>query len=146
MSLALRYRLARAAPGFSCRSPINALPYAVCAAFNSCWNFNMPQSLALVLVHIIFSTKNRMAFLQSPDLRSEVHANLTATLRGLDCEPGRWSSRSCPHPCRAFQEDSTGGTAEPKRTRIYTFLLNACTNHKSKRRVLITRRQMAPTS
>jgi putative transposase len=47
----------------------------------------MSQSLALVLVHIIFSTKNRMTFLQSPDLRSEVHAYLTGTLRGLHCEP-----------------------------------------------------------
>ena len=46
----------------------------------------MPQSLALVLVHIIFSTKNRMAFLQSAELRSEVHAYLTGTLRGLQCE------------------------------------------------------------
>jgi putative transposase len=34
-------------------------------------------------------TKNRIAFLQSPDLRSEVHAYLTATLRGLGCEPLR---------------------------------------------------------
>ena len=49
----------------------------------------MPQSLALVLVHIIFSTKNRIAFLQSPDLRSEVHAYLIGTLRALDCEPLR---------------------------------------------------------
>jgi putative transposase len=49
----------------------------------------MPQSLALVLVHIIFSTKNRIAFLRAPDLRSEVHAYLTATLRGLDCDPLR---------------------------------------------------------
>ena len=32
------------------------------------------QSLALVLVHIIFSTKNPMPFLQSAELRSEVHA------------------------------------------------------------------------
>jgi putative transposase len=46
----------------------------------------MSQSLALVLVHIIFSTKNRIAFLRAPDLRSEVHAYLTATLRGLDCD------------------------------------------------------------
>jgi putative transposase len=45
------------------------------------------QSLALVLVHLVFSTKNRIPFLQSPELRSEVHAYLTATLRGLDCEP-----------------------------------------------------------
>ena len=49
----------------------------------------MAQSLALVLVHVIFSTKNRIAFLQSPDFRSEVHAYLTATLRGLECEPVR---------------------------------------------------------
>jgi REP element-mobilizing transposase RayT len=28
-----------------------------------------------------------MAFLQSPELRSEVHAYLTGTLRGLHCEP-----------------------------------------------------------
>ena len=49
----------------------------------------MPQSLALVLVHIIFSTKNRIAFLQAPDLRSEVHAYLIGTLRALDCEPLR---------------------------------------------------------
>jgi putative transposase len=47
----------------------------------------MSQSLALVLVHIIFSTKNRIAFLPSPDLRSEAHAYLTGTLRGLHCEP-----------------------------------------------------------
>ena len=47
----------------------------------------MPQSLALVLVHIIFSTKNRIAFLQSNELRSAVHAYLTGTLRGLHCEP-----------------------------------------------------------
>src|ERR1700716_2680632 len=47
----------------------------------------LPQSLALVLVHIIFSTKNRMAFLQSAELRSEVHVYLTGTLRGLQCEP-----------------------------------------------------------
>jgi len=38
-------------------------------------------------VHIIFSTKNRAGFLQAPDLRSDVHAYLTATLRGLECHP-----------------------------------------------------------
>ena len=47
----------------------------------------MPQSLARLLVHLIFSTKNRVPFLQSPELRSEVHAYLTATLQGQDCEP-----------------------------------------------------------
>jgi putative transposase len=47
----------------------------------------MSQSLALVLVHIIFSTKNRKPFLRSVELRSQVHAYLTGTLRCLECEP-----------------------------------------------------------
>src|ERR1700732_2594467 len=34
-----------------------------------------------------FSTKNRMPFLQSAELRSEVQAYLTGTLRGLECDP-----------------------------------------------------------
>ncbi len=46
----------------------------------------MPQSLARLLVHLVFSTKNRIPFLQSPQLRSEVHAYLTATFQGQDCE------------------------------------------------------------
>ncbi len=47
----------------------------------------MAQSLALVLVHIIFSTKNRSPFLQSTEVRSQAHAYLTGTLRALDCAP-----------------------------------------------------------
>jgi putative transposase len=47
----------------------------------------MPQSLALVLVHIIFSTKNRVRFLQAAEIRSEVHAYLAGTLRALECAP-----------------------------------------------------------
>jgi REP element-mobilizing transposase RayT len=47
----------------------------------------MPQSLARLLVHLVFSTKNRVPFLQTSELRSEAHAYLTSTLRGLDCEP-----------------------------------------------------------
>ena len=47
----------------------------------------MPQSLARLLVHLVFSTKNRVPLLQSAQLRSEVHAYLTATLQGQDCEP-----------------------------------------------------------
>ena len=47
----------------------------------------MAQSLALVLVHIIFSTKNRSPFLQSTEVRSQAHAYLTGTLRALDCIP-----------------------------------------------------------
>ena len=50
-------------------------------------NFYVPQSLALVLVHIVFSTKNRMSFLRSMELRLEVHAYLVGTLRSLECDP-----------------------------------------------------------
>ena len=47
----------------------------------------MPQSLALVLVHVIFSTKDRRPFLQSIEVRSQAHAYLTGTLRALECPP-----------------------------------------------------------
>ncbi len=47
----------------------------------------MPQSLALMLVHIIFSTKCRKPFLRSIELRSQAHAYLTGALRRLECDP-----------------------------------------------------------
>jgi putative transposase len=47
----------------------------------------MPQSLALILVRIIFSTKNRKPFLRSIELRSQVHAYLTGALRCLESDP-----------------------------------------------------------
>jgi hypothetical protein len=36
---------------------------------------------------IIFSNQKRMPSLQSAELRSEVHAYLTKTLRALECDP-----------------------------------------------------------
>ena len=69
-----------------------------------CCNSVVPQSLALVLVHIVFSTKNRAAFLQVPDLQSEVHAYLTATLRGLECEPLRVGGAKDQEEFRAILE------------------------------------------
>ena len=45
----------------------------------------MPQSLAKIYVHIVFSTTNRFPFLRSPDLRKEMHAYLGGTLNELDC-------------------------------------------------------------
>jgi putative transposase len=47
----------------------------------------MCQSLTLVLVHIVFSTKNRSPFLQSAEVRSQVHTYLSGTLRALECAP-----------------------------------------------------------
>jgi len=47
----------------------------------------MAQSLAKVIVHIIFSTKNRFTFLEDPRLRKEVHSYLSATLNAIGCQP-----------------------------------------------------------
>jgi len=45
----------------------------------------MPQSLANVLVHIIFSTKNRYPFLADKDIRNKMHAYLGGTSKNLGC-------------------------------------------------------------
>ena len=45
----------------------------------------MPQSLANVLVHLVFSTKERRALLQSHDLRTEMHRYLAGVSANLDC-------------------------------------------------------------
>jgi REP element-mobilizing transposase RayT len=45
----------------------------------------MPQSLSNVLLHVIFSTKDRVPFLQDAALREELHAYLIGTLRDIDC-------------------------------------------------------------
>jgi putative transposase len=45
----------------------------------------MPQSLANVLVHIVFSTKERRALLQNSDLRDEMHRYLAGISANLEC-------------------------------------------------------------
>jgi len=45
----------------------------------------MPQSLANVLVHIVFSTKERRALLQNPTLRDEMHRYLAGISANLEC-------------------------------------------------------------
>jgi REP element-mobilizing transposase RayT len=45
----------------------------------------MPQSLANVLIHVVFSTKNRYPFLVDKNLREEMHAYLGGTCNNLDC-------------------------------------------------------------
>ena len=49
----------------------------------------MPQSLSNVLVHIVFSTKERRAFLQNAELRDEMHHYLGGISKNLDCPPVR---------------------------------------------------------
>ena len=45
----------------------------------------MPQSLAFMLIHVVFSTKNREPVL-GPQVRPALHAYLAATARNVDCE------------------------------------------------------------
>ena len=45
----------------------------------------MPQSLTNVLVHVVFSTKERRALLQNPDLRTDMHSYLAGICANLKC-------------------------------------------------------------
>jgi putative transposase len=47
----------------------------------------MAQSLSNVLLHIVFSTKDRRPFLQDAELRTELHAVIMGMLRNRNC-PG----------------------------------------------------------
>ena len=47
----------------------------------------MPQSLAKILVHAVFSTKHRDPFLRDLALRDETHRYLGGILKRLDCQP-----------------------------------------------------------
>ncbi len=44
----------------------------------------MPQSLANVLIHIVFSTKHRQPFLKDKSIRNELHAYSLTVLQSLD--------------------------------------------------------------
>ena len=45
----------------------------------------MPQSLANILVHVIFSTKNRYPYLADDKLRKEVHSYIASLHRAQNC-------------------------------------------------------------
>jgi REP element-mobilizing transposase RayT len=47
----------------------------------------MPQSLSNVLVHIVFSTKERRAMLRGRELAVEMHKYLGGISNSLDCPP-----------------------------------------------------------
>ena len=48
----------------------------------------MPQSLSLVIIHVIFSTKDRHPFLDT-GTRPKLHAYLATVARNIDCEAYR---------------------------------------------------------
>ena len=45
----------------------------------------MPQTLSFNLVHVVFSTKNRLPLI-ADDIAGELHAYLAGTVRKLNCE------------------------------------------------------------
>jgi putative transposase len=47
----------------------------------------MPQSLAKIILHTVFSTKDRRPFLRDRSLREELHRYLGGILSHLDCQP-----------------------------------------------------------
>lgn len=47
----------------------------------------MPQSLARVILHVVFSTKNRVPFLCDAEVRARMHAYMAGVLQHIDCEP-----------------------------------------------------------
>ena len=47
----------------------------------------MPQSLAKILVHAVFSTKERHPYLHDKSLREELHRYIGGILQEHDCQP-----------------------------------------------------------
>jgi REP element-mobilizing transposase RayT len=47
----------------------------------------MGQSLSHLLVHSVFSTKDRHPFLRSEEIRKEIYAYMAGILKNLECHP-----------------------------------------------------------
>jgi putative transposase len=45
------------------------------------------QSLSHLLVHSVFSTKDRRPFLRSEEMRNEIYAYMAGILKNLECHP-----------------------------------------------------------
>ena len=54
---------------------------------NLCILPTVPQSLAKILVHTVFSTKERRPFLRDHPQRDELHHYLGGILQNLGCQP-----------------------------------------------------------
>jgi REP element-mobilizing transposase RayT len=47
----------------------------------------MPQSLSKIIMHTVFSTKNRAPYLRDLDVREEMHSILGGKAKALNCNP-----------------------------------------------------------
>jgi len=45
----------------------------------------MPQSLSKISLHVVFGTKQRIAWLRDAPIRSELYAYMATILRGIEC-------------------------------------------------------------
>jgi putative transposase len=78
----------------------------------------MPQSLSNVLLHVIFSTKNREPFLRDAKLREELHAYLVGALRNID-SPALIVGGAADHVhvlCRLARTTTIAGLVEEAKT------------------------------
>jgi hypothetical protein len=56
----------------------------------------MPQSLAKIYIHLVFSTKHRQPWLtDNVVVRGDLHAYPGGTLKGLGCIPVEINSEAC---------------------------------------------------
>ena len=72
---------------------------------------NLPQSLSSLLVHLIFSTKDRCPFLGKSDLLQPTHAYLGGILRRVQC-PGITLGGTADHVRAFFQLARTQNVAK----------------------------------
>jgi hypothetical protein len=64
----------------------------------------MPQSLSRVLVHLVFSTKNRVPCL-TPAIQRELHPYLAVALTNLDCLITYIQNQAQHHEKMTFQDE-----------------------------------------
>jgi len=69
-------------PGKNVEAP--GLPRRGCITETS-WVYRMPQSLAQIYLHIVFSTKERRPFLQGTSIRDEMHNYLGGICNNVGC-------------------------------------------------------------
>lgn len=65
----------------------NAIPLGLATAVRLGITLAMPQSLSVVYIHLVFSTKDRRPLLRDKPTRDALHAYLGGISKQLDCAP-----------------------------------------------------------
>jgi REP element-mobilizing transposase RayT len=64
----------------------HTIPFGIELALRLAQAFPMSQSLSKILVHAVFSTKDRRPFLRDKSIRDELHHYIGGILNNLDCQ------------------------------------------------------------